>query len=61
LLPKSELKQAYVYRAEKQGMVAFEFLSITGRSNVVALPEEIEPAGLVARLREIGYPVESAL
>jgi hypothetical protein len=45
----------------KAGHGRVEFLSITGRSNVVALPGEIEPAGLVARLREIGYPVESAL
>lgn len=59
VLRKPDLKDAFIYRVGKPSVLALELILTTGKSHVVALPSETEPAELVECLRNIGYQVES--
>lgn len=61
VLPKSELKEAILYRANNPEDIALEFILTNGKSTVVGVPSEVDPTTLIATLRGVGYQVRSDL
>jgi hypothetical protein len=58
---KSDINSVVVYRVSLPSLVAVEFVSLSGKSNVVALPQEIAVADLISKLQTAGYVVRNEL
>lgn len=61
MLPKSQLKQVFLYRTKIPSMVALELVTVKRVSTVLGMPSELVTPGLIARLRDSGFDVSSEL
>jgi hypothetical protein len=61
VLPKSELKQIFLYQAKKPIIPAMELLTVNGKSTVVGLPSEVAVSEIFATLSNLGYTVKNDL
>lgn len=61
LLPKTAVKQIFLYRTKRPTLLAMELLSVNGKSTVVGLPNDAGLSDLLGSLHKIGYQVNNGL